>query len=84
MPHWDGLVFRTGKTDHAGCIANEIPGASHELIVFVEQMHVDDQVAGKKFARRLALLAFLDFRDALGRDKHFVHQVAHFLGLDAL
>jgi hypothetical protein len=47
-------------------------------------MHVHDQVAGKKFARRFALFAFFDFRDALGRDEHFVDQVAHFLSFDAL
>src|SRR5207253_8401525 len=45
-------------------------------------MHVDDQVTRKKFPRRLAFLAFFDFRDALGRNEHFVNQIAHLLGLD--
>ena len=44
----------------------------------------DDQVAGEKLARRLALLAALDLGDALGRDEHFEDDVAHLLGLDAL
>src|SRR6266481_4950096 len=47
-------------------------------------MHVDDQVAREKLASRLALFSLLNFRDALRRDEHFVNQVAHLLGLDAL
>src|SRR2546430_3152280 len=46
-------------------------------------MHVDDQVTRKKFPRRLAFLAFFDFRDTLGWDEDLVNQVDHFLGLDA-
>src|SRR5437899_9215996 len=84
LSHRDRLVFGSGKTDHAGGIANEIPGASDELIVFVEQMHVDDQVAWEEFPCRLAFLALLDFRDAFGRNEHLVNQVAHLLGFDTL
>src|SRR6266404_6203139 len=46
-------------------------------------MHVNDQVAGEKLPRGLTLFPFLDFRDALRRDEHFVNQVTHLLGLDA-
>ena len=79
-----GLSLVPAKPITPGRVADEIPGPADELIVLVEQMHVHDQVAGEKFARRLALLAALDLRDALGRDEHFENHVAHLLGLDAL
>ena len=47
------------------------------------QVHVDDQVAGEKLARRLGLLAALDLGNALRGDEHLVDHVAHLLGLDA-
>src|SRR5256885_7480652 len=84
LPHWDRFIFRSGKADYAGRFANEIPSPADELIVLVEQMHVYDQVARKKFPRSLALFALLNFRDAFGRDEHFVNQVAHLFGFHAL
>jgi len=84
LSHRDRFVFRSGKTNYPWRFANEIPGPANELIVFVEQMHVHDQVTGKELAGRLAFFALLDFRDPLGRNEHFVNQIAHLLGLDSL
>ena len=47
-------------------------------------MHVHDEVTGEKFSCGLAFFTFLDFGDALGWDEHFVDDVAHFFGFDAL
>ena len=84
LAHRDRFVLGPGKTDHTGCVPNEVPGAPDKLIVFVEQIHVHDQIAREKFARCFALFALLNFRNALGRDEDFVDQVAHFLSLNAL
>src|ERR1051325_7466499 len=84
LTHWDRFVFGAGKTDHSRRFANEIPGPSNELIVFVEQMHVHDQIAGKKFSRRLAFLPLLDFRHPFSWDEHLINEIAHFLGFDPL
>ena len=79
-----GLSFVPRKTDHARGFANEIPRPADQLIVFVEQVHVYDEIAGEKFSCRLAFLAALDFRDALRRHEHFENHVAHLLRLDPL
>jgi hypothetical protein len=84
LPHWDGAIFRPGKTDYAGRFPNEIPRPTDELIFLVEEVHVDDEVAREKFPCRLAFLPPLDLRDALGRDEDLENYVAHFLGLDPL
>src|ERR1700730_5656865 len=42
LAHRDRFVLRAGKTDYARRIADEIPGATDELIIFVKQVHVDD------------------------------------------
>src|SRR5213595_1379426 len=47
-------------------------------------MHVHDEVTGEKFPCGLAFFAFLDFGNALSRDEHFVDDVAHLLGFNAL
>src|SRR4029077_3055227 len=83
LAHRDRFVLCSSKADHAGCVADEIPGAPDQLIAFVQQMHVDDEIAGKKFSCRLTLFSFLDFRDTLSRNEHIVNQIAHFLCLDA-
>src|SRR5262249_129408 len=70
-----------GKPNHPGCISDEIPGATNQLIVLVEQIHVNDQVPWEEFSRGFSLLAFFDFRDAFSRKQHVVNEVAHLLGL---
>ena len=84
LTHRDRFVLGSGKADHARSFANEIPRPADELVVLVEQMHVYNQVAREKLPRRLAFLSLFNFRHALGRDEHFVNQIAHLLGLDPL
>src|SRR5204863_9908085 len=82
--HRDWFILRSGKPDYPWRILDKIPGAIYQLIILIEQMHVDNEVAGKKLPCRLALFAFFDFRNPLGWNKYFVDDVVHFLGLDAL
>src|SRR5437762_915915 len=83
LSHGNGFVLGSGKPDHARCIADEIPGAPDQLIVLVEQMHINDQITGEKFPRGFSLFAFFDFRDAFGRKEHVVNHVAHLFGFNA-
>src|SRR5690606_31918372 len=48
--------------------------------VLVEEMHVDDDVAGIELAVRLALLSAPHFGNALLRNEHFENEVTHLLG----
>src|SRR5437762_4028528 len=83
LSHRDGFILGSGKPDHARCIADEIPGPPDQLIVLVEQMHINDQITGEKFPRGFSLFTFFDFRDAFGRKEHVVNHVAHLFGFDA-
>src|SRR5207237_667328 len=73
------MVTETRNLPRSGSISSTIPfwfwnGPSATLTV--------SPTSNKTFG--FAFLAFLDFGDALGRDEHFVDDIAHFFGFDAL
>jgi len=79
----EGTIFVACKTDDASGVFNEIPGAGDELITFVEQMHVGNDVTRHQFPSRLGLFTALDFRNAFRGNDDLVNKVAHFVGFDA-
>ena len=84
LPHRYRFVFRTGETNYARSIFDEIPSAIDQLVILIEQVHIDDEVTRKKFSGGFALLSFLDLRDAFRRHQHFIDHICHLLGLDTL
>ena len=48
---------------------------SHEVIVLIEKIHVHNEISGEKLARRLGLLATLNFLDTFGRNQNLIDVV---------
>lgn len=81
--HGNRAVLCTSKPENACGVFDEIPRLLDELVVFIEEVHIDNQIAGKKLASRLGLFASLDFLHALGWDEDLVNEFGHFIGDDS-
>jgi hypothetical protein len=78
-----GAVLCASKTENACSVFDEIPRLLDELVVFIEEVHVDDQITGEKLASRLGLFASLDFLNPLGWDEDLVNEFGHFIRDDS-
>src|ERR1700730_9182399 len=76
-------VFCTRKAEHSWRLANKVPGPFYQLVLFVQQIHIYDQVAGKKFSGCFGPFASFGLRNPLCGNQNLIHQVAHFLGFDS-
>src|SRR5580704_18503433 len=80
--HRHRTVFRTREAEHSWRLANKVPGPLYQLVLFVQQIHIYDQVAGKKFSGGFGPFPSFDLRNPLCGNQNLVYQVAHFLGFD--
>src|ERR1700730_18576367 len=81
--HRHRTVFGTRKAEHSWRLANKVPGPLNQLVLFVQQIHIYDQVAGEKFSGCYGPFPSLDLRNPLCGNQNLVHQVTHFLGFDS-
>lgn len=82
-PHGNRAVFCSSESQDARCVFDEIPSLLDQLVAFIKQVHVDDEIAWEKLAGGLGLLAPLNFLHALGGDEHLENEVGHLIGEDA-
>ena len=70
--HRNRAVLGAGEAEDTIGFLDEIPGLVNELVILIEEMHIDDDVAGEKLPSGLGFFATLDFLNALGGNEDFV------------
>ena len=77
-------AFATHETDGPGRFLDEIIGLGQHPAVFVQQGHVDVNVAGMELALGNRLLATTHFDHLFDGQQDLLYKVHHLLGLEAL